>query len=570
MKSRLLLVLAVGLGLAVLGRATTISETPAHEPKLVVTIIVDQLRYDYLERFRLQFQGGFKRLLEGGAFMTSAHYDYFPTVTGPGHASFLSGAGPAVHGIIGNDWFDRRLKKNLYCVGDENVKGVGTESPLGQMSPRNFIGNTVADELRLARPKGKVIGLSIKDRGAILPAGKRPMGAYWFESASGHFITSTYYLPQLPAWVQEFNARKLPASYVGQKWERLLDATAYQWPDEGPGEGKLSGEKTVSFPHTIAESKTEGFETVIPTPFGNQLLLELAKAAIEAEQLGRSPQTDLLHLSFSSNDYVGHRFGPYSQEAQDVTLRLDRQLGELFAFLEEKVGMHNVLVALSADHGVAPQPEFAAYQGLDGIREDTFPLMAELLGKVAERFGPGNYFLKKGLTDGALYFDFATLQQKQLEPAVLENFIRDWAYGTGVFVGAFTRQQLLAGQVPSAIGQRVLRGYHPERSGDIVLIAKPFTLLGKGNSGTTHGSPYSYDTHIPVLFLGRAFRPGRYAEEFHITDIAPTLCAALHIEQPAASIGKPCPAILADQGPAAASTAVPAPTARPRQPLRVR
>jgi predicted AlkP superfamily pyrophosphatase or phosphodiesterase len=518
----------------------------AAPPKLIVAIYVDQLRYDYLERFYDQFgEGGFRLLTDRGAFLTFAHYDYLPTVTGPGHASFLSGTTPAVHGIIGNDWFDKRTLGSVNCVSDPTVEGVGASGAGAKRSPRNFIGSNFADELRL-RFRSKVVGISHKDRGAILPAGKKPTGAYWFDSASGNFITSTYYMPELPAWVREFNERKRPASYIGQTWKRLLDPSAYHFPDDAVGEA--SGKTPAVFDYVIQQSSSEGFETIVPTPFGNQLLNEFALAAVDGEKLGQGPQPDLLCISFSSVDAAGHRFGPYSQELQDMILRLDLDLKDLFAQLDKRIGLANVSVVLSADHGVAPTPEFASEQGLDGARVDPMPLIGELMAKLSERFGPGKYLLIPRMMDGNLYFNHDFLREKQIAPEDVGAFIREWALSTGQFQAVFTRGQLLDGRAPGLLGQKVFLGYNAERSGDVVLILKPFSIPSGGKSGTTHGSGYSYDTHIPVLFFGSAFKPGRYAEKFHITDIAPTLCAAFGMNEPSGCIGKPLVEILADQG----------------------
>ncbi|MEQ1860151.1 MAG: alkaline phosphatase family protein [Chthoniobacteraceae bacterium] len=519
----------------------------AAPPKLVVAIIVDQLRYDYLDRFHDQFvEGGFRLLMEQGAFMTSAQYNYSPTITGPGHATFLSGAPPAMHGIIGNEWFDKQARKSASCVSDPDVQGVGASGEECNRSPRRFIGSNFADEMRL-RFRSKVVGVSIKDRAAILPAGKKPAGAYWFDSPSGNFITSTYYMTELPAWVREFNGRKRPAAFVGQTWKRLLDPSAYHWPDEAPGEGVMPREKTPTFDHVVHPSPTEGFETIVATPFGNQLLAEFALAAFEGEALGTGPQPDLLTISFSSTDVAGHRFGPYSQEIQDVMLRLDRELATFFAALDKKIGMKNVTVVLSADHGVAPAPEFASAQGLDGQRIDLAPLMADLQAKLVERFGAGNFLLLPRLADSQLYFDHDALRARQIEVEAVAVFIREWALSSGKFQAAYTRWQLLDGRTPGVIGQRVFNGYHPERSGDMVLILKPYALPGTQKSGTTHGSPYAYDTQVPVIFYGAAFKPGRFADEFYITDIAPTLCAALRVSVPSGSIGKPFVKALAEQ-----------------------
>lgn len=534
------------------------AETP--QPKLIVAILVDQLRFDYLERYRTQYvERGFRLLTDDGAFMTFAHYDYFPTVTAPGHASVFSGAPPAIHGIIGNDWFDKRTRKSLYCCADPTVTGIGTTAKEGQMSPRNFIGGNFADELRL-RFRSKVVGISMKDRGAIFPAGKRPTGAYWFEAKSGSFITSSYYLAELPAWVRDFNGRKRAAEFLGQVWDRLLDAEAYERADDLVGEGNLAGEKKPIFPHTVAFPKPSAdatakpapldCENILATPFSNQLLAEFARAAIEGERLGEGDGPDLLTVSFSAIDVCGHRFGPYSQEVQDITLRLDRQLAELFDYLEKRFGLANVVITLTADHGVMPAPEFAAAQGLDGQRTDEVALMSDLLAKLSERFGSASLLLSKRLYAGNLYFNHDALRERQIAAVELADFIREWALATGKFQACYSREQLLDGRTPGPLGQRAFNGYNAERSGDVVLINKPFMIPGTGKTGTTHGSPYSYDTHVPVIFRGTAFQPGRYAEKFNISDFVPTLCAALRMTEPAGSIGKPFVEALANEGPA--------------------
>lgn len=469
-------------------------------PKLILSILVDQFRYDYVERFHDLFgEDGLKMLTDHGSFLTFARYNYYPTITGPGHASFFSGAPPSVHGIIANDWFDKRTGKMVYCVGDPNVTSVGTESPAGRMSPRNFIGANFSDMMRM-HYQSKVIGISMKDRGAILPAGKKPAGAYWWEAATGNFITSSYYRVELPDWVAQFNDRHRAKDFIGQTWDRLLDAKEYRWPAEALGAQALSGEKTLGFPHTINAAK-DGFENIMPTPFGNQLLLEFAEAALDGEHLGEGPQPDVLSVSFSSIDYCGHRFGPYSQEAQDIVLRFDRQLAELFHYVDKKIGLDNVAIVLTADHGVMPTPEFAAEQGMDGQRSDVIAVSGDLMQQLETRFGPGRYLQTPKIVEGNIYLNHELLKEKNLSVAEVVDFVREWALGTGRFQACYSRQQLLDGLAPGAIGERVLNGYNAERSGDLVLIYKPYTISWAA-TGTTHGSPYSYDTHIPVLFRG--------------------------------------------------------------------
>jgi predicted AlkP superfamily pyrophosphatase or phosphodiesterase len=601
--------IAIASVLAAQAAALPLAEA-AEPPKLVVAILVDQLRYDYLERFHDQFPaGGFRLLTDEGAFMTFARYNYVPTITAPGHASVFSGAPPAMHGIIANDWFDKRAKKTVYCCGDSTVNGVGTTKAAGKMSPRNFIGANFADQLRL-HYRSKVVGISMKDRGAILPAGKKPTGAYWFEGATGNFVTSTYYMNALPAWVTAFNDKKIAASFLGKQWERLLPEDQYERPDTLPGEGNLSGEKTPTFPHTVvrpdkvpakvvaddepsdpatgtatsgaATTATpkapaleatpgakptgtsslvkpgekpaaatavtpakESYDNILPTPYSNQLLAEFARAAIEGEKLGEGKGPDLLTVSFSAVDACGHKFGPYSQEVQDITLRLDRELAGLFSYLDKKFGMQNVVLTLTADHGVAPTPEFAAQENFGGQRVDEAALVGDLSSKLSEQFGTANVLLQRRIFDGHVYFNHDALKASKIAPNDVVNFIREWAVNTGKYQAVYSREQILDGRATGLIGERVFNGFNAERSGDAVLIYKPFTLNWGGKTGTTHGSPYSYDTHVPVLFYGTPFKAGRYPDEFYITDFVPTLCAALHMTAPPTAIGKPLVKVLA-------------------------
>lgn len=515
----------------------------AGAPKLVVAIAVDQLRYDYLERFEPHFtRNGLRLLTERGAFMTFGRYNYMPTVTGPGHASYLSGGGPAMHGILGNSWYNKKTRKEIGCVADSSVQSVGTTNSAGQASPKHFIGATLADQMRL-QFGSKVISAALKDRGAILPAGKKPAGAYWYDSSTGRMVTSTHYRTNLPAWVEQFNGRRLPNQYAGRVWERLLPEDQYQHPDVGVGEGTLEGETNSVFNHVISVS-TNGVVHFTPTPFGDEYLTEFALEAIDAEELGRQGRTDMLCLSFSSLDGCGHTFGPYSQEVEDHVLRLDRQLARIFRHLDRRIGLRNVVIVLTADHGVAPIPAYARALGLDGSTEGG-SFMTDLMSHLDRQFGSGKYFLTAGLYYGNIYLNHDTLREKRLSVAEVSESIRDYALNTGLVQACYTRAQLLNGDAPGWIGQCVLNGYNAERSGDVVVVPKPFLLPGSGKTGTTHGSPYSYDTRVPILFYGKPFKAGRYPDAFYITDIAATLASALRCEEPPGSTGIPCVRILA-------------------------
>ncbi|MCB1124521.1 MAG: alkaline phosphatase family protein, partial [Verrucomicrobiae bacterium] len=309
--------------------------------------------------------------------------------------------------------------------------------------------------------------------------------------------------------------------------------------DDMAGEGQLEGEKTSTFPHKVFPSKKEGLETIIPTPFGNQLLLEFAMAAIDGENLGQGPEPDVLCVSFSSIDYCGHKFGPYSHEVQDMTLRLDRQIADFVKFLDKKIGLANVVLLLTSDHGVAPTPEFAIAQGLDGKRINESEVVDDLLGKMKERFGTTELLLTPRIVGDNFFFNHEVLREKQISPDTLCDFISEWALSTGLYLEVYSRKELLEGRAPGPIGMRVMNGFNAERSGDIVLVSKPYAIPGDKNSGTTHGSPYAYDTHVPVAFYGVPFKAGRYADDFSVTDIAATLCAAMHINPPPLCMGKP-------------------------------
>lgn len=523
--------LALASGLCALG-------LHAAPPKLIVAILVDQMRYDYLERFQDQFTtNGFRLFLNRGVFMTFAHYNYIPTVTGPGHASYLSGSTPLMHGIVANDWYDRKTGKEVYCAEDQGVDGVGATPGKARMSPRNFIGDNFADELRL-RFHSKVVGVSMKDRGAILPAGKKPTGAFWFHSNNGNFVTSTYYMTELPGWVKAFNQKKRPADFAGKTWERLVDEKYYLNQDDSAGEGTIGDEKKPVFPHKISSSK-DNFDSVVGSPYGNQILAEFAEAAIEGEKLGQGAQPDLLCVSFSAVDYVGHKFGPYSQEVQDTVLRLDRQLNEFFNYLDQKIGLASVVITLTADHAVAPTIEFAKEAGLNAESFDETAWIGDLKTRLNEEFGPGKYLIASKTFSGNLYLDYHTIEKKRLNLQEVITCIRETALASGKYQAVFSREQLLEGRAPGPLGKLASNGYNGERGGDVLLIPKPYVIPGAGKTGTTHGSPYSYDTHVPILFYGTAFQPGRYPNEFFITDIVPTLCAALEMNEPSVSMGKP-------------------------------
>ncbi|MGE0130594.1 MAG: alkaline phosphatase family protein [Blastocatellales bacterium] len=521
-------------------RAANLQPNAAKPVRLVVGIVIDQFRYDYLTRFRDQFgEGGFKRLLTSGAVFTNANYIHVPTYTACGHATFMTGATPAMSGIIGNEWHDRESGKRVTSVSDETVKLLGGREGATGMSPSRLIGSTIGDELKLASGgQSKVIGVSVKDRSAILPSGKHPNGAYWFDANTGNLVSSAYYFNDLPEWVKKFNSRMRPDRFFGKRWEKLLPESAYQrsTADEMPYEKFSAGNK---FPYTINGGE-EGpgprfYNQFMYTPFANDYLVDFAKAAIESEHLGADDVTDLLTVSFSSNDLVGHAYGPYSHEVQDMTLRTDRTLAELFHYLDQKIGLDRVIVALTADHGVAPMPDQVKPYGFGGkISPRAVPEAVQ--NALNQRFGEEKWIL--AFTNGNVYFDETAIERRKLDVEEVERVACQAVSKIAGIAECFTRSRILSGRLPQTkIARGVANGFHAQRNGNLVVVPHPFFFISEGTT-TTHGSPYIYDTHVPVILYGAGVVAGSFYADASPADIAPTLAALLKIEIPSNSVGR--------------------------------
>ena len=525
-------------------------------PRLVLLIVVDQFRYDYLERFGDLFvANGLRRLMRDGASWTQSNYDHFPTYTAPGHGTMMTGAYPAETGIVGNEWPDRATGKRVTSVSDPSEKLLGGNPTDQASSPRRLMSSTIGDELRLVtNDRSKVIGVSVKDRSAILPSGRNANAAYWFSVTSGTIVSSTYYFDQLPAWVSNFNNPRPADQYFGKKWERLLSESEYikrAGPDSPAWETVTASGDTNAFPHTVtggASTPGPAFYTAFDhTPFSNDLILSFAQQAISNEQLGQDDDTDVLTVSFSGNDYVGHRYGPYSQEAMDVTLRTDRQIAALLDFVQTKVGLANTLIAFTADHGVAPIPEHSGAIGLGGARIKTADLLGAIRTRIKARYNAEDYIYKfddngvqrDGFINGNIYFNYAALDRDRVNAEELAQVVGQAALSVTGVARYFTRAQLLRGatSITDPIERRVLHGFYPSRSGDVVLIAEPFKYLGDTITAT-HGSAYSYDTNVPTIIMGAGVTPGRYLEPATPADIAPTLAALLGITKPASATGR--------------------------------
>ncbi len=521
-------------------KATASFETVfSDRPKLVVGIVVDQMRYDFLYRYSEKYSsGGFKRLMNEGFNCRNNHYDYAPTVTAAGHAAIFTGSIPAIDGIIGNEWFNQKTGKSVYCVEDTSVRTVGSDSKAGLMSPKNLLVSTITDQLRIANNfQSKTIGIALKDRGSILPAGHTANGAYWFDSKNGSFITSTFYMNDLPQWVKDFNALKMPQKYMAEGWKTLLPIEQYteSTADNQLYESKLSGEKTPTFPHELAaQSGVNLLEVIRTTPFGNTLTKDFALAAIKNENLGKSPKTDFLTVSFSSTDYVGHSFGPNSIESEDTYLRLDKDIAEILTTLDNTLGKDNYLVFLSADHGVADVPDFWQSQKLPSGVFNTSDSMKEIKSALKIDFGEGEFI--RAIDNSQIYLNENIMREKKISYAQIHEVVRQTLLKREDVADVIDLHNLANSTLPEYQIKYVKNGLNPRRSGDIMIVLNPSWFEGR-MQGTTHGSLYRYDTHVPLLFYGWKVKTGETTIRTNISDIAPTVADFLNILEPNGSIG---------------------------------
>jgi predicted AlkP superfamily pyrophosphatase or phosphodiesterase len=510
-----------------------------NRPKLVVGIVVDQMRWDYLYRYydRYTADGGFKRLLNKGFTCENTFIPYTPTYTACGHTCVYTGSVPSIHGITGNNWYDNELKRTVYCTEDKTVKSVGTTTDAGVMSPKNMLTTTVADELRLATNfRSKVVGVAIKDRGAILPAGHSANAAYWYDSKTGDFVTSTWYMNDLPKWVKDFNAQKLADKYFEQGWNLLYPANTYlqSTADEKAYEAKPFGADQKGFPYDLKRFIGKSYGSISSTPYGNSLTAEMSKAAVLNEQLGVDDITDFLAVSFSSPDYIGHAFGPNSLEAEDGFLRLDKELGSFMDFLDTKVGKGQYLLFISADHGVAHVPGFNTENKLPGGTVDDGKWLKELESKLQAAFGASK--LISGSWNNMVTLNHELIDSLKLDKKAVKKLIVDYlAHQPGVS-RAFALDDLNTVPLNETVRKMINNGYYPRRSGDIQFVLQPGYFDG-GNTGTTHGLWNPYDSHIPLVWYGWGIKPGKTNRETYMTDIAPTIAAMLRIQMPNGSVG---------------------------------
>lgn len=509
------------------------------KPRLIVGIVVDQMRYDYLTRYWHRYgTEGFRKLFREGHAFTNTHFNYVPTYTGPGHASIYTGCTPSAHGIISNNWYDRKQKKVIYVTDDSLVKGVGTMAAAGKMSPRPMISTTISDELRIAsNMRSKVVGIALKDRGAILPAGHSANGAYWYEGATGNWISSSWYMDALPPWVQSFNKDSVAKKLLKEIWTPLLPTDQYKesTSDEVAYEDLLAGHTRPVFPYNFAQNAPGNFDVIKYIPAGNTLTKEFALAALRGEQLGKDEFTDILAISFSSPDYAGHQFGTHAIEMQDMYLRLDLELADLIRQIENEVGKGQVLFFLTADHAAIPNPQFLLDRKIPAGIFNITQVKDSLVRYMNSRYGMQSWIL--ALEDDQVYLDHQLLSKNKLDYEEVCDDLAKVLLGFDGVAYTLTASDLQKGEFTFGIRSLVQKGFYPKRSGDVVLMLEPGLIEYKAK-GSTHGSAYTYDTHVPLIFYGAGISKGITTRFVEITDIAPTLAQMLGIQPPNTATGK--------------------------------
>ena len=509
------------------------AQTANGKPKLVVGIVVDQMRWDYLYRYNsLYSDRGFKRLLKEGYSCENTMIPYTPTYTAPGHACVYTGSIPAIHGIVSNSWYDRLTGKYVYCTDDSTVNTVGSDTKAGKMSPENMWATSIADELRMSNNfRSKVIGIALKDRGAILPAGHSANAAYWYDDKVGKWISSTHYMEALPQWVNAFNAKGYPDKYMGKPWETLLPEIKYTAStiDNKPYENAIKGLETVTFPHKLNTITKDRFEAFKTTPFANTYTFDFAKAAIENESLGKNTVPDFLTVSLSSTDYVGHSFGPNSIETEDTYLRLDNDIAGFLSYLDEKIGKGGYLLFLTADHGAAHVPGFLNEHKINGAGIDDKDIEKRLNKTIETKLG-----IKKAIehvSSYQVYLGDSVKHNEEARELIIDELMKEPYIQTAVGLSEIAEAAL-----PSIQKERLINGYTPGRSGDIQFVFKPGFFDGF-SKGTTHGLWNPYDSHIPLLFFGTGIKTGKLNRETYMTDIAATIAAMLQIQMPSGCVG---------------------------------
>ena len=531
------------LSMALLGCGTASAQqsnaAAIERPKLVVGIVVDQMRWDYLYRYQKRYtDGGFKRLLGEGFSCENTMIPYVPSVTAIGHTCIYTGSVPSIHGIAGNNFV--KDGKKVYCTDDDSIKPVGTTSGAALMSPRNLWVSTIGDEMKIAsNGRAKVVGVALKDRASILPAGHNPNGAFWFDDQTGCFITSSYYMDRLPKWVEAFNDKRLPEQYLSQKWNTLYPKNTYteSTTDENEYENGIREGVKATLPLNLPELyKKYGYGIIRNTPFGNSLTLDMAKAAIDGEQLGADDETDLLTVSCSSTDYIGHQVGTHAIETEDTYLRLDKAIADFLTYLDSKVGKGNYLVFLSADHGAMNNAAFLQDRRIPAGSWDASATAKKLNHVLAKEY-PEAGDIVKTVMNYQVFFNRDVIKSKQLDFDNIKQTVVNVLKEDPSVLYACDMAKASTESIPEEVKSRIINGYNRERSGDVVIILKP-NFYAHGMKGTDHGAWNSYDTHIPLVFMGWGIKHGATTKQTFMTDIAPTIAAMLHVQAPNGCVGK--------------------------------
>lgn len=517
----------------------TNAQAPAR-PKLVVGVVLDQMRWDYLYRYIDRYgKGGFKRLMNEGFNCENTSINYLPSFTGPGHATIYTGSVPALHGIAANDWINKKGAQEMYCSQDDGVKSVDNESKSGKMSPKNLLATTITDELKLATNfRSKTIGISLKDRGSILPAGHTANGAYWFDSEDGRFISSTFYMQTLPKWLTDFNNRKVTDSLLSIDWTTLYPINTYKQStaDKNEYEAPLKGKKDAVFPHVLKDYIVKDKGVIRSTPWGNTLTRLMAEAALVGEQMGKGDQADFLAVSFSSTDYIGHMFAPNSIEIEDCYLRMDKELELMLNFLDKHVGAGNYTLFLSADHGGAHNVTFLQDQKIPADNFNGKTTADALNDTLKSVFGIEKLIQ---FTNYQVYFNDEVIAKNKLDRKKIVEVCKLFLENTDHVSFVLDMTNMNGNTIPKKVLEMAINGYNPKRSGELQVILDPGYYVGYGSKGTTHGSWNPYDTRIPLLFYGWGIKKGNSFKPYNMTDIAPTLAALLRIQEPNACIGTP-------------------------------
>ena len=507
-------------------------------PKLLVGIVVDQMRYDYLFRYWDKLgEGGFKKMIQNGYLFKNANYSYVPTYTAPGHATIYAGCTPSQHGIVANEWYDESFKVKRYCVADKRFNSIGTTTEEGEMSPKNMLVTTIGDELKLSNNNhSKVISIALKDRSAILPGGHKADAAYWINK-QGKWVTSSYYMKTLPSWVEAMNTSRPGEFYLGSKWEPIFPLMEYEesYSDNNDYEETHLWEDSPVFPHDYSSVTAEiGYSFVKYTPMGNTMTKDFAQKAIVKEKLGQDKYTDLLAVSFSPIDYIGHFYGPHSVEMEDAIIQLDGDLASFFNFIEKYVGSE-VLYFLTADHGAVNVPRYLSDQKVPSGYFDSKACVNLINAQFKSTYGIDS--IVENYSNSQLKIAQNMVQKHRLNPEYIQERIIQIIKGFSGVKEVLVIKDLKDGAY-SNMAKKVVNGYFEGRSGDLYVVLKPGWIHDK-LKGTSHGSGYSYDTHVPLIFMGAGVKNGSSNQMVNIKDIAPTISTLINVSFPNGTTGKP-------------------------------